>query len=130
VILRDEAKLQLAKIEEKLKATKEELKTQGQSLESAWQALSRHEISSNTVITSAVAHAAVLFKNHLPDLDVEILCKDIIVDDTVLETLVASTYDAAHDFVYHMILPVSLSLKTMIVPGTSDSSLYVVLNIY
>jgi hypothetical protein len=130
VILRDEAKLQLAKIEEKLKAAKEELKTQGQSLESAWQALSRHEISSNTVITSAVAHAAVLFKNHLPDLDVEILCKDIIVDDTVLETLVASTYDAAQDFVYHMILPVSLSPKTMIVPGTSDSSLYVVLNIY
>jgi hypothetical protein len=99
VILRDGAKLQLAKSEEKLLAAKEELKTQGQSLESGWHALSRCEISSNTVITSAVAHVAALFKNHLLDLDVEILRKDFIVDDTARETLVASAYDAAQDFV-------------------------------
>jgi hypothetical protein len=61
--------------------------------------LSRHEISSNTVITSAVAHAAALFKNHLHDLDVVILLKDFIVNDSVRETLVASAYDAAQDFV-------------------------------
>jgi hypothetical protein len=65
----------------------------------AQQALSRREASSNTVITSAVAHAAALFKNYLPDLDVEILRKDFIVDDTTCETLVASAYDATQDFV-------------------------------
>jgi chromosome segregation ATPase len=99
VILRDEAKLQLVKSEEKLWAAEEELKTQEQSLESARQALSRSEISSNMVITSAVAHVVALFKNHLPDLDVEIPRKDFIIDDTTRETLVASAYDVAQDFV-------------------------------
>jgi hypothetical protein len=99
VILRDEAKLLLAKSEEKLHATKEELKTQGQSLESTRRALSRDEISSNTMISSAVAHATTLFKNYLSDLYMEILCKDFIVDEAVRETLVASAYDAAQDFV-------------------------------
>jgi hypothetical protein len=51
------------------------------------------------VTTLAVAHAVALFKNHLPDLDVEILHKDFIVDDTACEALVASAYDAAQDFV-------------------------------
>jgi hypothetical protein len=50
------------------------------------------------MISSAVAHATTLFKNHLPVLDVEILCKDFIVDDVVRETLVASAYDVAQDF--------------------------------
>jgi hypothetical protein len=40
-----------------------------------------------------------LVKNHLPDLDMEILCKDFIDDDAERETLVNSAYDAAHDFV-------------------------------
>jgi hypothetical protein len=57
------------------------------------------EISSNTVITSVVAHAVALFKNHLPDLDVEILHKDFIVDDSARETLVTNAYDVAQDFV-------------------------------
>jgi hypothetical protein len=38
-------------------------------------------------------------KNHLPDLDMEILCKDFTVDDTEREILVNSAYDAARDFV-------------------------------
>jgi hypothetical protein len=33
------------------------------------------------VISSAVANAAALFNNHLPDLDVAILCKDFTIDD-------------------------------------------------
>jgi hypothetical protein len=98
VIFRDKVKLQLAKSEEKLRAAEEELKTQGQLLESARRALSRCEISPNMMISSAVAHATTLFKNHLPVLDVEILCKDFIVDDAVRETLVASAYDVAQDF--------------------------------
>jgi hypothetical protein len=40
----------------------------------------------------------VLMKNHLPDFDMEILCKDFTVDDVEWETLVNSTYDVAHDF--------------------------------
>jgi hypothetical protein len=99
VILRDEAKLLLAESEEKLWAAEEELKTQGQPLESARQTLSRHEISSKTMISMAVTHDAALFRNHLPDLDVEILCKDFIVDEVARETLVASAYDATQDFV-------------------------------
>jgi hypothetical protein len=51
------------------------------------------------MISSAVAHAVALFKNHLPDLDVEIFHKDFIVDDVARETLVASACDAAQDFV-------------------------------
>jgi hypothetical protein len=51
------------------------------------------------VISSAVANTATLFKNHLPNLDVEILRKDFIVDDTKREVLVYSAYDATHDFV-------------------------------
>jgi hypothetical protein len=46
-----------------------------------------------------VANVVALMKNHLPDLDMEILHKDFIVDDAERETLVNSAYDAAHDFV-------------------------------
>jgi hypothetical protein len=41
------------------------------------------------MISSAMAHAVALFKNHLPDLDVGILHKDLVIDDTVHETLVS-----------------------------------------
>jgi hypothetical protein len=58
-----------------------------------------HEISSKMMISMAVAHDAALFRNHLPDLDVEILRKDFVVDEVARETLVASAYDAAQDFV-------------------------------
>jgi lipoate synthase len=46
-----------------------------------------------------VANAMALMKNHLPDLDMEILCKDFTTNDAECETLVNSAYDAAHDFV-------------------------------
>jgi hypothetical protein len=42
-------------------------------LESAWKTSSKHEDSFNMMISSAVAHAAVLFKNHLLDLNMELL---------------------------------------------------------
>jgi hypothetical protein len=51
------------------------------------------------VISSAVINAVALFKNHLPDLDVEILRKDFTIDDVEQEALANSAYDAAHDFV-------------------------------
>jgi hypothetical protein len=85
--------------EEKLKAAEEKLKTQEQSLDSARQALSKWELSSSMVISSVVANVVTLFKNHLPDLDVEILCKDFTIDDVEWEALANSAYDAAHDFV-------------------------------
>jgi hypothetical protein len=68
-------------------------------MDSAQRALSKRELSSSTVISSAVANAAELFKNHLPDLDMEILSKDFAIDDTEQEALANSSYDAAHDFV-------------------------------
>jgi hypothetical protein len=40
-----------------------------------------------------------LMKNHLPDLDMEILHKDFTVDDAEQEALVNSAYDATHDVV-------------------------------
>jgi hypothetical protein len=46
-----------------------------------------------------VANPATLFKNHLPDPDVEILCKDITIDDTVWEALANNVYDTTHEFV-------------------------------
>jgi hypothetical protein len=51
------------------------------------------------MISSAVAHTAVLFKNHLPDLNIELLLQDFIVDDAERETLVSSAFEAAQDFV-------------------------------
>jgi hypothetical protein len=51
------------------------------------------------VISSVVANAMALMKNHLPDFDMEILRKDFTIDGAERETLVNSTYDAAHDFV-------------------------------
>jgi hypothetical protein len=51
------------------------------------------------MVFSVVAHAAVLFKNHLPVLNMEHLHQDFTVDDTKHETLVSSAPDAAQDFV-------------------------------
>jgi hypothetical protein len=55
--------------------------------------------SFNMMISSAVAHAAALFKNHLFDLNMELLHQDFTVDDAEHETLVSSAFDAAQDFV-------------------------------
>jgi hypothetical protein len=51
------------------------------------------------MISSAVAHAAVLFKNHLPGLNIELLRQDFTMDDVEHKTLVSSAFDAAQDFV-------------------------------
>jgi hypothetical protein len=100
VVIREQrAKIQMKTDEEKLNATEEELKTQEQSLDLARQALFKWELSSLMVISSAVANVVTIFKNHLPDLDVEILRKNFNIDDAEREALANSAYDVAHDFV-------------------------------
>jgi hypothetical protein len=61
--------------------------------------LAKREWSANMMISSAVAHTAALFKNHLPDLNVEILRQDFTVDDAEREALVSIMFDVAQDFV-------------------------------
>jgi hypothetical protein len=51
------------------------------------------------VISSTVANAMALVKNHIPKFDAEILRKDFTVDDAERATLVDSTYDTAPHFV-------------------------------
>jgi hypothetical protein len=51
------------------------------------------------VISSTVANAMVLAKNHMPEFDTEILRKDFTVNDTEWEVLVDSVYDTAQHFV-------------------------------
>jgi hypothetical protein len=70
-----------------------------QLLELAQKTSSKHESFFNMMISSAVAHAVALFKNHLPSLIFELLCHDFTVDDAKCETLVSSAFDAAQDFV-------------------------------
>jgi hypothetical protein len=50
-------------------------------LDSAQQARSKRELSSSAMISSVMANVVALMKNHLPDLDVEILYKDFTVND-------------------------------------------------
>jgi hypothetical protein len=69
----DEAVLRLKNAESQLEATEEDLKNQRQMLESARKTSSKRENSFNMMISSAVAHAVELFKNCLPDLNVELL---------------------------------------------------------
>jgi hypothetical protein len=82
-----------------LKIVEADLKAKGLLLELTQQALAKREGSANMMISSAVAHTAALFKNHLLDLNVEILRQDFTVDDTEREALVSSVFDAAQDFV-------------------------------
>jgi hypothetical protein len=60
--------LRLKNAESRLKAAEEDLKNQMQLLESAQKTSSKRESSFNMMISSAVPHAAALFKNHLPGL--------------------------------------------------------------
>jgi chromosome segregation ATPase len=99
VIRADEAVLWLKNAESRLEAAEEDLKNQKQLLESAQKTSSKREDSFNMMISSAVAHAAALFKNHLPDLNMELLRQDLTVDYAEHETLVSSAFDAAQDFV-------------------------------
>jgi hypothetical protein len=82
-----------------LEIVEADLKAKGLLLESTQQALTKREGSTNMMISSAVAHTAALFKNHLPDINVEILRQDFTVDDSEREALVSSVFDAAQDFV-------------------------------
>jgi hypothetical protein len=68
VIRADEAVLQLKNVESRLKATEEDLKNQRQLLELAQKTSSKRENSFNMMISSMMAHATAVFKNHLPDL--------------------------------------------------------------
>jgi hypothetical protein len=91
--------LRLKNTEGQLKATEEDLKNQRQLLESAQKTSSKNESSFNMMILSAVAHATALFKNHLPGLNMELLCQDFTMDDPERKILVSSVFDAAQDFV-------------------------------
>jgi chromosome segregation ATPase len=99
VICANEAMLRWKNRESRLKAAEEDLKNQRLLLESAQKTLSKCKNSFNLMISSAVAHTAVLFKNHLPDLNLELSCQDFTMDDAKRETLVSSAFDAAQDFV-------------------------------
>jgi hypothetical protein len=68
VIRADEAMLRQKNAKNRLKAAEEDLKNQIQLLELAQKTLSKCKSSFNMMISSAVAHAAALFKNHLPGL--------------------------------------------------------------
>jgi hypothetical protein len=99
VIHVDETILRLKNAESRVKIAEEDLNNQRQLLELARKTSTKHESSFNMMISSAVAHAAALFKNHLPDLNMELLRQDFTVDDAECETLVSSAFDAAQDFV-------------------------------
>jgi DnaJ-domain-containing protein 1 len=99
VIRADEVVLRLKNAKSRLEAAEEDLKNQRQLLESARKTSSKRENSFNMMISSAVSHAVALLKNHLPDLNVELLRQDFIVDDAERETLISNAFDAAQDFV-------------------------------
>jgi hypothetical protein len=99
VIHADEAMLRLKNAKSRLKTVEENLKNQRQLLESAQKTLSKHESSFNMIIFLVVTHVVALFKNHLPDMNMELLRQDFTVDDAEHETLVSSAFDATQDFV-------------------------------
>jgi hypothetical protein len=87
-MLREQAEEKLANAEKRLVATEEEKR----------HALFKHEDSSTLMISMAVANAMALLKNHLSDLDVKLLCKDFMVDETECEALTNGAYDSTHEF--------------------------------
>jgi chromosome segregation ATPase len=95
VIHADEAMLRLKNAESWVTAAEEDLRNQRQLLESDQKISYKRESSFNMIISLAVTHAAVLFKNHLPGLNMELLRQDFTVDDAEHETLVSSAFDAA-----------------------------------
>jgi hypothetical protein len=99
VICADEVVLWLENVESRLEVAEEDLKNQRQLLELARKTSSKRENSFNMIISSAVAHVVALLNNHLPDLNMELLCQDFTVDDAERETLVSSAFYAAQDFV-------------------------------
>jgi outer membrane cobalamin receptor len=106
------------KLDQKSKALKNveaDLKAKELLLQSTQQALSKREWSTNMMISSAVAHTVALFKNHLPDLNVEILHQDFTVHDSERVALVSSAFDAAQDFVS------SYDFTSLVEPDDNDS---------
>jgi tetraacyldisaccharide-1-P 4'-kinase len=86
VIRSGEAVLRRKNAESRLEVAEEDLKNQKQMLESAQKTASKLEDSFNMMISSTVAHAAALFKNHLPDLNMELLRQDFTVDHAECKT--------------------------------------------
>jgi hypothetical protein len=91
--------LRLKNIKSRLEAAEEDLKNQKPLLDSARKIASKREDSFNMMISSVVPHVAALFKNHLSNLNIELLRQDFIVDDAEHKILVSSAFDAAQDFV-------------------------------
>jgi hypothetical protein len=113
----DTAVIWAHEMEIKLKAVEEKMKSQGQLLDSAQQALSKREFSSSTVISSAVANAMVLVKNQISKFDAEILRKDFTVDDAERAALFDSAYDTAQHFVSLYDFPVLVESDDNNSPG-------------
>jgi hypothetical protein len=99
VIRADEAMLRLKNAKSRLNVAEEDLRNQRQLLESAQKTSSMRKNSFNMIISSMVAHAAALFKNHLPSLNMELLLQDFTMDDAEHETLVYNVFDATQDFI-------------------------------
>jgi hypothetical protein len=97
-MLWERAEKKLTDADRKLAATEEEKKNQGLLSESARQALSKREDSSILMISMTIANAMALLKSHLPDLDVELLHKDFMVDEAEREALINDAYNVAHEF--------------------------------
>jgi hypothetical protein len=102
--LREKGGEKLANAEKNLGTTEEEKKNQGLLLKMAQHALSKSEDSSTMIILTTVANAMALLKSHLPDLDMELLRKDFIVDEAEREALTNDACDAAHEFVSSFLL--------------------------
>jgi hypothetical protein len=96
----DKLVVQERDVQNKLQDLGDEKKTQEHLLESTRKMLSEWEYSSSVMISSAVAHVAVLSKSYTPDLDIELLHRDYpFDDDDKWDTLIDSMYDIAQHFV-------------------------------
>jgi hypothetical protein len=113
--LREKAEARLANVEKRLPVAEGEKKDQRLLLEMAQQALSKHEDSSVLMISMTMANAMALLKSHLPDLDVELLRKDFIVDEAECEALTNGAYDTAHEFAS------SYDFSSLVESGDNDS---------
>jgi hypothetical protein len=94
---REQAEAKLTDVEKILAAAEGEKKDKGLLLEMAQQELSKREDSSVLMNSIAVDNAMALLKSHLPDLYVELLCKDFAIDEAECEVLTNGAYDAAHE---------------------------------
>jgi hypothetical protein len=66
----------------------------------AQKVLSKRNFSSLAMISSAVAHAMALVKNHMLEFDTEILQRDFSINEVEREALVDSVYDTAQYFIF------------------------------